>query len=287
MALTDQRVRIPNIFNSLLNTKEAKTIRDWGEYKWAFLTKNVAVKILSIPPSKAQKLHKHLCKNKTVVVTKGVLEIEYYNTSDNVVESKLIHENLSHTIPSMAIHALKNPGNLPLEIIEVQTGHDVQENDIQFYNLSDGQLSKEAKNSEKVEMDITLSDLTDPNCYIKVDSRPWGKWYSIINGKNYQVKVIEVHPKQRLSDQSHYYRSEHWVVVHGSAEVEKGKYYDDCFQMNIKELGFGQSTFIQLCRRHRLSNPSDTIPLLIVEVQVGDYLGEDDINRYSDDYNRE
>ena len=107
--------------------------------------------------------------------------------------------------------------------------------------------------------------------------RPWG-WYDVIDqGERYKVKNIMVKPGQRLSFQKHHHRTEHWIVVSGTAEVQLN---------NEKQLlGENQSTYIPLGCIHRLSNPGK-IPLNIIEVQSGPYLEEDDIERIEDDHGR-
>lgn len=107
--------------------------------------------------------------------------------------------------------------------------------------------------------------------------RPWGYYDSIDTGDRFQVKRIVVNPGQRLSLQMHHHRAEHWVVVSGTALVTR----------NGEEvlLSENQSTFIPLGVKHRLENPG-AIPLEIIEVQSGSYLGEDDIVRFEDTYGR-
>lgn len=107
--------------------------------------------------------------------------------------------------------------------------------------------------------------------------RPWGSWTLLVKGEGFQVKTIEVLPHRRLSLQSHAHRSEHWVVVEGEALVER-----DGETVTLRP---GESAFIPVGMRHRLSNAGDA-PLKIVEIAVGDYLGEDDIVRYEDDWAR-
>lgn len=108
--------------------------------------------------------------------------------------------------------------------------------------------------------------------------RPWGWYESMVNGDQFQVKHIMVKPGGSLSLQSHRYRAEHWVVVHGHAEVTRG---DRTFTLDENE-----STFIPRTVKHRLSNPGPE-PLEVIEVQSGSYLGEDDIVRLDDVYGRE
>ena len=107
--------------------------------------------------------------------------------------------------------------------------------------------------------------------------RPWGSYESLIMGERFQVKRITVNPGERLSLQLHYHRAEHWVVVSGTAEITNG----DSVGIYIEN----QSTYIPPGTKHRLKNPG-SLPLVIIEIQSGAYLGEDDIVRFSDDYGR-
>lgn len=107
--------------------------------------------------------------------------------------------------------------------------------------------------------------------------RPWGWYDSIDNGERFQVKRIVVNPGARLSLQMHHHRAEHWVVVKGTAEVTNGE--------KTFLLGENESTYIPLGHVHRLANPGK-LPLEIIEVQSGSYLGEDDIVRFEDKYGR-
>jgi len=107
--------------------------------------------------------------------------------------------------------------------------------------------------------------------------RPWGWYDSVDEGGRFKVKRILVKPKASLSLQRHHHRSEHWIVVKGTAEVTNGE--------AVTLLTENQSTYIPLGAVHRLSNPG-SIPLEIIEVQLGSYLGEDDIQRFEDDYGR-
>jgi mannose-1-phosphate guanylyltransferase/mannose-6-phosphate isomerase-like protein (cupin superfamily) len=109
-------------------------------------------------------------------------------------------------------------------------------------------------------------------------SRPWGTYTVLEEGTGFKIKRIEVRPGAALSLQLHHHRSEHWVVVRGTARVTRG---DEVF-----DIGANQSTFIPVETRHRLENPG-TDPLAIIEVQCGDYLGEDDIVRFDDRYGRD
>lgn len=107
--------------------------------------------------------------------------------------------------------------------------------------------------------------------------RPWGKYDSIDNGERYQVKHIRVEPGAKLSVQMHHHRAEHWVVVSGTAKVTNG---ERTFLVTENE-----STFIPIGVVHALENPGK-VPLELIEVQSGSYLGEDDIIRFDDKYGR-
>jgi mannose-1-phosphate guanylyltransferase/mannose-6-phosphate isomerase len=107
--------------------------------------------------------------------------------------------------------------------------------------------------------------------------RPWGAYQSLDDGPRYQVKRIVVKPGGQLSLQKHMHRAEHWVVVRGAAEVTIG---DDKRIVHENE-----SVFIPIGTVHRLANPGK-IPLELIEVQTGSYLGEDDIIRLDDVYHR-
>ncbi|MDX2231497.1 MAG: phosphomannose isomerase type II C-terminal cupin domain [Leptolyngbyaceae cyanobacterium bins.349] len=100
--------------------------------------------------------------------------------------------------------------------------------------------------------------------------RPWGTVTLLEEGKNYRINRIELAPGQHISTQMHFHRSEHWVVVSGTAKV----IFDDHETILIQK----QSTYVPMCTPHRVENPG-VIPLVMIEVQNGEYLGEDDITR--------
>jgi mannose-1-phosphate guanylyltransferase/mannose-6-phosphate isomerase len=109
------------------------------------------------------------------------------------------------------------------------------------------------------------------------DYRPWGWYESIAIGPRFQVKRIVVKPGAALSLQSHNHRSEHWVVVEGTSRVTVGD--------EVKIVTENQSVYIPLGAIHRMENPGK-VPMILIEVQTGTYLGEDDITRYEDIYSR-
>lgn len=109
------------------------------------------------------------------------------------------------------------------------------------------------------------------------ENRPWGKFTNLLEVDGFKVKLIEVAPESRLSYQSHTQRRESWTVVEGEALVV----LDD----REHRLKVGDQIDIPLGAKHRLANPAKTV-LKIIEVQTGNYLGEDDIRRYQDDFGR-
>ena len=109
------------------------------------------------------------------------------------------------------------------------------------------------------------------------DHRPWGHYESLALGHRFQVKRIVVKPGAALSLQSHHHRAEHWIVVQGTARVTVDN--------EVRLLGENESTYIRLGAVHRLENPGK-VPMILIEVQTGSYLGEDDIVRYEDLYSR-
>ena len=107
--------------------------------------------------------------------------------------------------------------------------------------------------------------------------RPWGFYETLILSHRYQVKQIVVNPGASLSLQLHHHRAEHWVIVSGTAKVQ----IDDRLEIITED----QSVYIPIGAKHRLINPGK-LPLTLIEVQSGDYLGEDDIVRFDDKYGR-
>jgi len=112
---------------------------------------------------------------------------------------------------------------------------------------------------------------------IETDQRPWGMYEVLAEGEGYKVKRIEVKPGHRLSLQMHEQRSEHWVIVTGEALVTVG---DQELRRRVNE-----DVIIPVRTKHRVANPGNAL-LVFIEVQCGSYLGEDDIKRFEDDYNR-
>jgi mannose-1-phosphate guanylyltransferase/mannose-6-phosphate isomerase len=125
----------------------------------------------------------------------------------------------------------------------------------------------------------TLTSLDRPEATVHQKVfRPWGSYESLVIGEQFRVKRLTVTPGQTLSLQLHHHRAEHWVVVSGEATINRG---DDQLR-----LGPDESTYIPVGMKHRLANRA-AVPLEVIEVQSGSYLGEDDIVRFDDEYGRE
>jgi mannose-1-phosphate guanylyltransferase/mannose-6-phosphate isomerase len=152
-------------------------------------------------------------------------------------------------------------------------------NDMVVVDTPDALLISPKESSQKVKQIVNqLKERGDPRAKIgQTVYRPWGSYTVLESSDNHVIKKIMVMPEQKLSLQLHYHRSEHWVVVTGMAEVHVNG--DDYFVRP------GESTFIRAGERHRLGNPS-RIPLEIIEVQLGEYVAEDDIVRFDDVYGR-
>jgi len=151
--------------------------------------------------------------------------------------------------------------------------------DLLVIETSDALLVANRNESQKVKNvveELKLKGIQQGQRHQKI-FRPWGNYVSLVEDSRWQVKLILVKPGQKLSLQMHHHRSEHWVVVSGTAKVE----------IDQKEtiLSENESIYIPLGSKHRLFNPGK-IPLKIIEVQSGSYVGEDDIERFEDEYGR-
>ena len=124
---------------------------------------------------------------------------------------------------------------------------------------------------------IVMGSGADENSPI-YDERPWGSFTVLDEGDNYKVKRIEVLPEKRLSYQRHSRRAEHWFVVAGTAKVTLND-----VDLLVKA---GEGVDIRMGDAHRVENPDNTERLVFIEIQTGDYFGEDDIVRLSDDFGR-
>ena len=139
-------------------------------------------------------------------------------------------------------------------------------------------MSQSTKTKSSHSATVETKTTSNPLAIAAREIRPWGSFTTLEEGAGYKIKRIEVNPGHRLSLQMHHHRSEHWIVVSGTAKVTCGD--------REMILSSNQSTYVPQCTTHRLENPG-VINLVLIEVQHGQYLGEDDIIRFSDDYARQ
>lgn len=130
----------------------------------------------------------------------------------------------------------------------------------------------------QVELDFDFSSLDEGIVDYEIFQRPWGFYKTTVMNDYFQSKIISVKPKGQLSLQSHCHREEYWIVAHGTGVVQ--------LDQTFLDVRCGSSVFIPKGCRHRLTNTDETESLIITEVQIGDYFGEDDIIRYEDIYGR-
>ena len=151
--------------------------------------------------------------------------------------------------------------------------------DLIIVETNDAILVSKKKDSQKVKKIVEeLKDKKMPEGqYHEKVLRPWGHYLSLNKGDTWQVKIIVVNKDEKLSLQMHHHRSEHWIIVSGTAKVE--------IDGEVKTLTENQSVYVPLGSKHRLSNPGK-IPLKLIEIQSGTYIGEDDIVRFIDEYGR-
>lgn len=152
--------------------------------------------------------------------------------------------------------------------------------DVVVVATDDALLVTSKERAQEVNAVVKLLDDRGSDTHVSHSTvrRPWGSFKGLETGERFQVKRIEVKPGASLSLQLHHHRAEHWIVVNGTALVTRG---EDKFLLQENE-----STYIPLGTKHRLENPGK-VPLQLIEVQSGSYLGEDDIVRFEDVYGRE
>ena len=185
----------------------------------------------------------------------------------------------SGNVTSESAHAIECSNSLLRSESSSQQLVGIGLNDIMAIAMPDAVLvaSKERAQDVKKAVELLKSkDSAQAEIFPK-DHRPWGWFESLALGERFQVKRICVKPGAALSLQSHKHRSEHWIVVEGTAKIT--------IEDELKLIKEGQSVYVPLGSKHRLENPGGS-PMVLIEVQIGTYLGEDDIIRYQDAYQR-
>jgi mannose-1-phosphate guanylyltransferase len=190
-------------------------------------------------------------------------DISEKDSSNNAIRGDVLTHNATNNYINAEQRLVSAVGVNNLIIVETKDA-------ILVADKSEGQHVK------KIVEQLKASNRTEHKIHREV-YRPWGKYDSIDNGERYQVKRITVKPGEKLSIQMHHHRAEHWIVVSGTAKVTNG---DKTFLVTEN-----QSTHIPVGIVHALENPGK-LPLEMIEVQSGSYLGEDDIVRFEDRYGR-
>jgi mannose-1-phosphate guanylyltransferase len=195
---------------------------------------------------------------------------EVQDDNDNAVISELSSSPEPICIDSK--HNLLLTGDRQLALVDID--------DLLVVDTADALLIAKKGSSQKIKQVVAeikkrSPELTELHSLVH---RPWGTYEVLVSSEQYKVKRIVVKPECRLSLQKHLHRNEHWVVVSGIATVT--------VENKIFTVSPNESTYIQMGQKHRLENQGDT-DLVIVEVQVGEYTGEDDIVRFDDAYGRE
>ena len=188
-------------------------------------------------------------------------------------------QDTSGNVTSETAHAIECSNSLLRSESSSQQVVGIGLNNIMAIAMPDAVLVAPKGRAQDVKKAVELlksKDIAQAEIFPK-DYRPWGWFESLALGDSFQVKRIYVKPGGALSLQSHKYRSEHWIVVEGTAKVT----IDD----DIKMVSEGQSVYIPLGAKHRMENPHIK-PMVLIEVQIGTYFGEDDIVRYEDHYSR-
>jgi len=190
-------------------------------------------------------------------------EVSKQDNNGNILQGDIFTENVSNCYLRSEYRLLATLGVENLIVVETADAVLVAHKDY-------------AQNVKNVVDHLKRTKRSEANLHRKV-IRPWGSYESIDNEPRFQVKRITVNVGASLSLQMHYHRSEHWIIVKGTAKITRG---DEEFVLTEN-----QSTYIPLGVKHRLENPGK-IPLEIIEIQSGSYLGEDDIVRFEDHYGR-
>ena len=187
--------------------------------------------------------------------------------------------DISGNVTSKTAHAIECANSLLRSENSNQQLVGIGLNDMMAIAMPDAVLVAPKDRAQDVKKAVELlkaKDIAQAEIFPK-DHRPWGWFESLALGECFQVKRIFVKPGASLSLQSHKHRSEHWIVVEGVAKIT--------IEDQIKLVNEGQSVYVPLGAKHRLENPGQ-VPMLLIEVQIGTYLGEDDIIRYEDVYAR-
>ena len=219
-------------------------------------------------------------RSRTLALARHFLtEYEKSHPGDRVTELNLMEERLEPQYPEVLAErdTLWNAGRLEEPMFA--PAREMSQADLVVVETRDAVLVAPREQAQDVKKIVNrLQRAGRPECRQHPQVyRPWGSYETLVLDGRFQVKRIIVTPGGELSLQMHHHRAEHWVVVSGTAEVTNG----DVTRLYTEN----QSTYIPVGTRHRLKNPG-VIPLVLIEIQSGSYLGEDDIVRFADVYGR-
>ncbi len=210
-------------------------------------------------------------KSDNIVVFEGDFDWSDIGSFDSLAEIKKEDLNEKHIKLNSSNVFINSASNKMVAALGIQDINIIETNDsILVQKQGKGENVKELVNLLKTRNAKELNDS-------QIAYRPWGSYEILIDTPTYKVKKIVVYPNAKLSLQSHYHRAEHWIVVKGMAKVTNGE--------KIIHLNENESTFIPAFTLHRLENPGK-INIELIEVQTGNYLEEDDIMRFNDDFGR-
>lgn len=210
-------------------------------------------------------------KSNNIIVFEGNFNWSDIGSFDSLSEIKKDDLNEKHIRLNSKNIFINSTSNKMVAALGIQDINIIETNDsILVQKQGEGENVKELVKLLKKRDSKELNDS-------RIAYRPWGSYEILIDTPTYKVKKIVVHPGAKLSLQSHYHRAEHWIVVKGMAKVTNGE--------KITHLNENESTFIPALTIHRLENPGK-INIELIEVQTGDYLEEDDITRFNDDFGR-
>ena len=260
-----QRV-VPNLLNQVKTSFADATVI---ENECTISAKSVEdVESISIDNALMEKLHSNF---KVVPLNSKWNDMGSFDSLDDICDGSFIDTNDENLISIESHNNCIVSSNRMIATLNV--------NNLIIVDTPDALLITTKGNSQGVkkvvqELEKRNSDLaTTPSTV----TRPWGTYTVLENNQAYKTKKIVVNPGKRLSLQSHFHRNEHWIIVSGTAMVTVGE--------ETKLLHANESTYIPAGQKHRLENPG-LIELVLIEAQVGEYLQEDDIVRYEDDFNR-
>jgi mannose-1-phosphate guanylyltransferase len=194
-----------------------------------------------------------------------------FDSLDDICEGTFLETDNENVISIESSNNCVIPSNRTIATLNV--------NNLIIVDTPDALLITSKGNSQGVKkvVDVLKKRKSDLLKIPSTVTRPWGTYTVLENTTAYKTKKIVVSPGKRLSLQSHFHRNEHWIIVSGTAKVTVGN--------ETKLLQANESTYISAGEKHRLENPG-RIPLIMIEAQIGEYLEEDDIVRYEDDFNR-